>query len=693
MSCLQSRAIRIALCTVLASWLAAHSAPATAGDQLIVAGMKHLRNGETREWNSFPETPDAAELKAVFSAKTNANEFSISLRQQDLKQSWDVQLNGKPLGRLPRDENDMVIYFPVAAKLLKDGQNELRIATNARQPDDIRVGEIRLHDRPLAAAMNEAELTIAVHDADADEQLPCRLTILNADGAMQPMGMAEGIARAGTVYCLGKSTIGLPAGKYTVYAGRGFEYSVDSLQVELSAGDKATRKMKIRREVDTAGYVACDTHVHTVTFSGHGDASIVERMYSLAGEGIELPIATDHNIHVDYEKFARPFGIREFLTPVIGNEFTTKIGHFNIFPIKAGAKVPDHRPLDWEILSRNIFDTPNVRVAILNHPRDLHSGFRPFGPKHHNALVARNLDGWTLRANAMEVVNSGAQQTDVSQLFADWIGHLNAGRMMTPVGSSDSHDVSRHFVGQGRTYIRCPDDDVSKIDVDKAIDNFLAGRVLVSCGLLVKVDVNGRYREGDLVPKSKHYQARVTVSAPSWSHPDRVKLYLNGRVIFDERIKPSKSGGVRWSQQIELPVLKHDANLVAFATGPGVRELFWASAKPYQPTSQDPSTYIVGSSGAVWIDADGDGRRTSAAAYSRQLLKQANNDAKSVLELASDYDPIVAAHIADQLLQVGKRPNDPELRSWLKGSSATVQEGFRQYREAWTQCLRARLEK
>jgi len=58
----------------------------------------------------------------------------------------------------------------------------------------------------------------------------------------------------------------------------------------------------------TEGYVSSDTHVHTFTYSRHGDATIEERMLTLAGEGIELPIATDHNLQIDYEPVARAVG-------------------------------------------------------------------------------------------------------------------------------------------------------------------------------------------------------------------------------------------------------------------------------------------------------------------------------------------------------------------------------------------------
>ena len=119
------------------------------------------------------------------------------------------------------------------------------------------------------------------------------------------------------------------------------------------------------------------------------------------------------------------------------------------------------------------------RVIVLNHPRDLHLGFRPFGPARHVAPTGEALDGWELPANAVEVVNSGAQQTDVLLPVRDWFGMLNRGAILAPVGSSDSHDVSRFIVGQGRTYVRCQDDRPGEIDVAAAAKSFVEGRVLV----------------------------------------------------------------------------------------------------------------------------------------------------------------------------------------------------------------------
>src|SRR5207248_3009779 len=134
-------------------------------------------------------------------------------------------------------------------------------------------------------------------------------------------------------------------------------------------------------------------------------------------------------------------------------EVTTDFGHFNVFPLPANGPVPDFKVKNWKDISAALETPTTKRAVILNHPRDLHARFRPFGPERFLAATGEFLDGWELPANAMELVNSGAQQTDVMLSVRDWFALMNRGHFLTPVGSSDSHDVSRYIVGQGRTYI------------------------------------------------------------------------------------------------------------------------------------------------------------------------------------------------------------------------------------------------
>ncbi len=665
-----------------------------AAERSLDGRLHHLRQDGPREWDAFPEKAEGPSLTVRFTAQANAAEQTLRLRQQDVKQTWKVLLNGKELGRLPTDENDMIVYLPLPPGALLAGENTLRLEQVGKAVDDVRVGEITLDDRPVSKVLSEATVEVHVSDADhPDRRLPCRITVLNEQGALMTVGAASGdnlAVRPGVVYTgTGRATFGLPAGKYTVFAGRGFAYGIDRASVTLQPGETVRKQLTIRREVSIPGYVSCDTHVHTLTYSGHGDCTIAERMLTLAGEGIELPIATDHNVHVDYQAIAARLGMRQHFTPVIGNEVTTAIGHFCVFPVSADAPPPDFRLKDWKDIFAGI-DRAGAKVVILNHGRDLHSGYRPFDPKHFNAATGENLDGWTLRANAMEVVNSGALQTDPMQLVRDWFALLNRGTILTPVGASDSHDVARYIVGQGRTYVRARDADPGKIDVPEAVASFRAGRVMVSLGLLAEITVNDKYGPGDLVPASDEVKVRVRVHGPGWVTADRVELFANGRRIKEAAITDGSRPGVKWSGGWTLPRCGHDVYLVAVASGPGVRELYWPIAKPYQPTSPKAERRVLGSTGAVWVDSDGDGRRSSAHDYARRLVQEHGKDPAKLIALLARYDEAVVTQAAGLLQAQGFPVQDAEITNAARKAGPQVERGFQAFVEAWRRSQLAR---
>jgi hypothetical protein len=671
--------------------------------QIIEPRLVHLRNDGPREWSSFPETAESQRLERQFKAEKNTGQYTLRVRQQDIKQAWRVALNGKPLGELVRDENDMIIYLAIPAGGLVNGQNVLRIESPARGPaltDDIRVGELAIDPRPLEEVLSESTLEIDVFDEATGNLQPARITITNESGSLQTTANISNdhlAVRAGTIYTSdGKARVGLPGGTYMLYAGRGFEYSFAKSEVTLLAGQPAQRALRIRREVPTPGYVACDTHIHTLTNSGHGDASISERMITLAAEGIELPIATDHNVHINYESHARRLNVRQHFTPVIGNEVTTSVGHFNVFPTTADAKVPDYKQKTWEAIFQEIFATPEVKVAILNHARDLHSGNRPFGPDHFNAVVGENLDGWPMRFNAMEVINSGATQTDPLRLVRDWMALLNRGYSVTPVGSSDSHDVSRYIVGQGRTYIRCDDRDAANLDVDAAVKSFLAGQVMVSYGLIAEMTVGGKFHSGDFAtpPNREDAEVELSVLGPRWIEANRIHLYANGQLVRDEAISsaPNKDlgPGVKWQRTWKIARPNYDVHLVALALGPGVAGLHWPTAKPYQPTSPDWQPYVMGISGAVWLDGDGDGRRTSAREYAQRAFAASQGNPQKLMVALGEFDAATAAQAAHLLRASGVLLESEEIVMALKTAPADVQAGFRSYLEARRENERAR---
>jgi hypothetical protein len=382
-------------------------------------------------------------------------------------------------------------------------------------------------------------------------------------------------------------------------------------QVSVAVGESNTVRLQIRREVPTHGWVACDTHIHTLTYSGHGDARIDERMLTIAGEGIELAVATDHNHHTDYSEEAVKARINSHFTPVIGNEVTTSIGHFNAFPIKSGSPVVDAKLSDWAALTRAMRATPGVQVITLNHPRDDHNGFIPLSPKNFDATTGKFLHGEDFSFDALEVVTSAALQSDIMLLFHDWFALLNAGHRVAAVGSSDSHDVNRFILGQGRSYVACRDDNPAAIDINEACRSFRKGRVLVSMGLLANMSVDDTFVVGDLATNlGGDVKVTVTVLGPSWVTADHLELFANGTKIRERELPPTtdvEKARVTWT----IPRPQKDAYLVAIATGPGVTAPSWAIPRPYQPSSKIWKPRVIGATNPIWLDCDGDGKFTA----------------------------------------------------------------------------------
>jgi hypothetical protein len=668
--------------------------------QVIDPTMHHLRSGEGREWDEFPETAEGPELRLTFNAAPNVTEQTLRIRHRDLKYDWKVVLNGRDLGTLPLEESPMASLFTIPPRALKDGPNDLRVAcTNITpDPDDVSIGGVALIDRPRQTLLSEATFDVTVTEADTTKPLPARLTIVDANGDLAPLGLASDrtlAVRTGVVYTAdGRAPLRLPAGQYTLCAGRGFEWGVAQAKLDLRPDQNEPVRLAIRREVDTAGYVAADTHVHTFTYSRHGDATLAERVVTLAGEGIELPIATDHNLPVDYDEAAQAAGVREFFTPVVGNEVTTaKLGHFNVFPVDKSARLIDFRAPTWPKLFDDIDAVAPGAVVILNHARDLHGGFRPFDPARHLSITGEDLDGQPPRANAMEVINSGATINDPLLLYRDWMGCLNRGLRLAPIGASDSHNVSRFIVGQGRTYVRCDDRDPGRIDTAAARDAIKADHVLVSFGLLVDLKVNGRFGPGDVAPTPADVDVEIRVKGPAWTRADRVTLYANGLKIreaaidADHAVLPGVKASVTW----KLPKPAHDVYLTAIATGPGVTAQYWPVAKPYQRTSPHWEPYVLGCTGAVYLDADGSNSFQSAYDYAAKMVDAAKDDVPTVVKALADYDASVAAQAAS-VLRSRHKFNSPDAVAEAASTTPTesVKAGFRAYADAWRESDAAR---
>src|SRR5688572_8656708 len=106
-------------------------APATLGALRPIPGDYpfHL-GGPVREWSIFEgRRPLGPELRLKFQSSANPREYTLFIGQDDVKQDWTVNLNGRKLGSLFLMEADLVHTLPIPANLLRDGENELHIAS------------------------------------------------------------------------------------------------------------------------------------------------------------------------------------------------------------------------------------------------------------------------------------------------------------------------------------------------------------------------------------------------------------------------------------------------------------------------------------------------------------------------------------------------------------------------------------
>lgn len=540
--------------------------------QVILTQSVHLRDGVKREWSNFPLQAKDSQLVIHFDIKNIAYSKTLAVTQTDVNHIWNVVVNDQTLGALVLDEQKLVATFSIPASILKKHRNTLIIrssSSNAAQADDIRIENVVMYNSPIENVMTESSLNI--HSG-----IPSRLTILNEEGALQPVKATVGdtlAIRCGVIYSgTGNFSFQLPAGIYRVYASRGFEYGVDSAVIAIRTGQTISKHFTLRHEIDLKNWASMDTHVHTLEFSGHGDASMKERILTIAGEGLDYAVITEHNRVANIGDSVKTMKLDKWFTPISGDELTTSVGHFNVFPV---SEPPSHEVHTWQQVKESIALNREAKIVILNHARDDHNGVRPID-------TITRLSAAQMPINAMEVMNSGSQQTDPRQLYLDWLGLISRGIVLTPVGSSDSHDVSRFIVGQSRTYVHKGD----------LVANFLSGNVGVSFGLFTELLV-------DTVSKN---EVTVNVYAPSWVRPARLRLFANGKEIYVTAINDrDKSDKNIFSRKIDIPKFSNEIILVAVAEGNDPHSPWWPIAKPYQHASTEVNPIVLGLTGPVKV--------------------------------------------------------------------------------------------
>jgi hypothetical protein len=393
----------------------------------------------------------------------------------------------------------------------------------------------------------------------------------------------------------GAGALQLPPGRYEVAASHGPEYSLPKQELEVNADLGATFRAELTRSVDTSGYLSADFHVHASP-SHDSNVPLIERVLTLAAEGIELAVPTDHNHITEYGEAIAAQGLEGKLASFSGVEITTLTwGHFNAYPYAKPLEVPQtHETSPIEIFAAVRARAPQA-VLQVNHPRMPGVGYFNRGELDTKTGVALSPE-FSFGFDTLEVTNGFDLEDPLvfERNLREWFELLNLGRRYTAVGNSDSHRVVLQWAGWPRTYVRVPDQDPTRVvplDVARALTG---GHALVSCGIFVLPTANGSAGPGDTV-QGRRVSLAVSLRAPEWVDIARVEIYGNGKKL-EERSREPALRHTPWDLKLDLE-LAADTWLVVLARG----DEFMRDALPGKWIKP------FGFSNPIYVDADANG--------------------------------------------------------------------------------------
>jgi hypothetical protein len=444
---------------------------------------------------------------------------------------------------------------------------------------------------------------------------PCKVTFEGTAPTPSPsfgLAHAAGPARHQVTTADGLAEVSLPGGKYRVTASRGPEYAVASADLDLAPGAHADRTLALARILDTSGYLACDFHQHTM-LGADAPVSAVDRVIANVAEGVEIAVASEHNVVADLEPIVRDLRLTRELVSISGDELTSDAsrrpwGHANVFPLVSDPSKPrGGAPLVRDREAHEVFDQLRRAgdvVVQVNHPRSGTNGyFDLLGFQTKTGMGTE--PGYDAAFDALEVW-SGRNVEARGKVRDDFFALLRTGHPVTPTANTDTHGIVGQEAGYPRTYVRVADDGhLDAWDAARTADLVRGIRgtrdVVLTNGPMLRVTAGGAPVGG--LARGHAVVVNVHVESAPWVVVDTVTVVRakapekpQSKAVVE---RANARGALAADVSFDVRALEDDA-LVVVASG----------ARPMAPVIGGDDREIVpwAMTGAVWIDADGDGR-------------------------------------------------------------------------------------
>jgi hypothetical protein len=400
----------------------------------------------------------------------------------------------------------------------------------------------------------------------------------------------------------------IPYGHYNVWAWRGLEYERWEGDVDLSAHRGAVElAIALDRAWQPTGALAADLHVHAHA-SDDSTMPDTQRVSAQVAAGIQVIALSNHNSNGDATAAIHALGLDAIVASIPSNEVTSEKMHAGIYPALGPAPPADHvitaEPAQLMALLRAL---PGPPIIQINHPR-----FR-----YQSLFDTTKWDGtswpppFPTDFDAVELVPGYAAfnapgDRRLDDGLRDFYTLIDHGKLVAPVGGSDSHDFNWVLDGSARTYVFAP----WPYDQDAFVAAIRARRTIATDGPWLDVHVSptqGAPSVGPgehVVPDHGQVWLDITLAQTRWMHVDRIRVQIGGKPAPQSiAVPPGRS--FHWAGAIDVGT--SDTFVGVAADGDAAMPLALTGTyqhDKWKHTGDTPFAVIS----PILVDADGDGR-------------------------------------------------------------------------------------
>ncbi|HET9623245.1 MAG TPA: CehA/McbA family metallohydrolase [Kofleriaceae bacterium] len=418
---------------------------------------------------------------------------------------------------------------------------------------------------------------------------------------------------------------GIPYGRYRFVAWRGIEYERAEGRVDLSAHrGRVALDIALERAWTPHGTLAADMHVHAFA-SNDSRIPTPQRVIAQAAAGIQVIGLSDHNSNGDVEADIIQLGLTSVIASVPSDELTSEQLHVGVYPVPVARDQPyGGGPGDTDDVikgdAQRLFEIahamPGHPIVQVNHPR-----FRV------TALFDNT--GWDgvswpppfpLGFDAVEVLNGftafnvrGDRRFDEGA--RDFYTFVDHGRLIAPLGNSDTHDFNWVLDGTNRSYVFVDDARTQPFDQGAFITAIRSRRIVATSGPWLDVEAAPARGATPTVGPGEALHARgsvwldITVSQARFVRATRLRITV-GRPsgpTLARLIDIPRGRHFHWTGAVEVGTSDTWVGVIADGDTPLPLE----QTGSYQKDKWNrPGVTPFAFASPILIDADGDHRWT-----------------------------------------------------------------------------------